>query len=103
MDQTAHDLLTAMLTPERERRLGCSRDGVREIKAHPYFRQTDWAALMRKEVAGPLQLGSSREGRGPPAADSPTSLLSSCRTTPDRRRQRAWTCSRWVERWQALP
>ena len=63
MDLKAHNLLSAMLMPDREKRLGCSPKGIEDIKGHQYFEGMDWIALKRKEGYGPLRLDAS---------DSPT-------------------------------
>jgi putative transposase len=41
------------------RRLGCTRGGAAEAKAHPFFRSIDWAALTR---AYNLEHSMSRRG-----------------------------------------
>ena len=54
MDATAADLLERMLTPSRERRLGCGDDGLAAIKRHAYFAGVDFEALLKKAAPGPL-------------------------------------------------
>ncbi|CAH0714797.1 unnamed protein product, partial [Brenthis ino] len=38
----ARSLLTQLLTYEPSERLGCGKDGIEEIKRHPYFKHIDW-------------------------------------------------------------
>ncbi|XP_049881250.1 ribosomal protein S6 kinase-like 1 [Pectinophora gossypiella] len=38
-------LLTQLLTYEPSERLGAGKDGIEEIKRHPYFKQIDWAQV----------------------------------------------------------
>ena len=50
----AASMLTGLLTVARVRRLGCSADGLNELKAHPFLAGLDWEALYRKETPAPL-------------------------------------------------
>ena len=34
-------------------RLGCRKDGAREVMSHSWFRSTDWEALLRRSVKTP--------------------------------------------------
>ena len=56
-DADACDLLARMLTPTRESRLGFGADGHEHIRAHAYFASIDWAAVLSKEVAPPIDVG----------------------------------------------
>ena len=35
-------------------RIGCGKMGSDEIKNHPFFKEIDWAALIKKEVTPPF-------------------------------------------------
>eukprot|EP00736_Rhodelphis_marinus_P006263 Rmarinus@m.8570 len=50
----AKDLVSRLLNPNPAQRLGSLRNGVEDIKSHPWFRTIDWAALVRKEVTPPI-------------------------------------------------
>jgi serine/threonine protein kinase len=46
----AKDILDKLLEPDPQKRLGSGPTGAEEIKAHPYFKDIDWAGI-RKSVA----------------------------------------------------
>jgi len=50
----ARDFLKQVLKKKPEERIGCRRQGVEELKAHPFFRNIDWEALYLKEVVPPF-------------------------------------------------
>ena len=53
-DDSACDLLKRMLVVDRAARLGVGARGTADVKAHVYFAEIDFAALLRKAVPGPL-------------------------------------------------
>lgn len=52
-DSSAKDLLQKMLVVEPNRRLGCLRRGMRDIKDHSWFNGFDWIGLERKRIEVP--------------------------------------------------
>jgi len=48
----AKDFLTQILSKDPTKRLGAN--GEAEIKAHPWFQDVDWDALLRKEIPAPM-------------------------------------------------
>nr|XP_049705824.1 ribosomal protein S6 kinase-like 1 [Helicoverpa armigera] len=42
LSMEAQSLLTQLLTYEPSERLGAGKDGIEEIKRHPYFKHIDW-------------------------------------------------------------
>lgn len=53
MDKDARHLLTALLTRDPTKRMGCS--GPAEIKAHPFFKDIDWKKLISKKIQPPFK------------------------------------------------
>lgn len=43
-----------MLTVDRTTRLGCSKQGISELRSHPFFRDVDFDAIMNKRVRAPF-------------------------------------------------
>lgn len=52
-DRDLKDLVGRLLTKDASKRLGCTHGGAGEVKAHPFFRHVDWAALRAKTVPVP--------------------------------------------------
>jgi protein kinase A len=52
-DPLAKDLIRRLLTPDLSRRYGNLRDGVLDVKCHPWFDPIDWNALWRRDVTPP--------------------------------------------------
>jgi serine/threonine protein kinase len=48
--QSARDLIAALLTRDAALRLGCGPLGDHEVKAHPFFQDVNWTALLEKKV-----------------------------------------------------
>lgn len=57
--QSARDLISALLTRDTALRLGCGPLGAHEVKAHPFFQDLDWAALLDKKVTSLAVCGPS--------------------------------------------
>lgn len=58
-DKAGKDLVKRLLDPDITRRLGCMKNGVKDIQAHKFFSSVDWAALEAQQgtyVKGPLSL-----------------------------------------------
>lgn len=50
----AQDLLKKLLTKDPALRLGGGPDGAAQIKAHPWFENFAWDALLAKEIRAPF-------------------------------------------------
>jgi len=46
----AVDLLKGLLCRDPVKRLGCGREGTKEIMDHEFFKGVNWEAMLRKEV-----------------------------------------------------
>jgi len=53
-NKESRDLIRKLLQSDRTRRYGSLKNGVNDIKAHPWFRLVDWDALERKEFKPPF-------------------------------------------------
>lgn len=64
-DPHACDLIRQLLAKNVVDRLGCRRDGVAEIFAHPWFASVDFNALLRRELPAPWlpQLAADDDAR----------------------------------------
>ena len=51
----AADIITKLLTQAPEKRLGCGRNGIKEIMQHPWFRGFDWTKLERRKMNPPIK------------------------------------------------
>ncbi|QDZ20511.1 cGMP-dependent protein kinase [Chloropicon primus] len=51
----AADIIAKLLTQAPEKRLGCGRNGIKEIMQHPWFRGFDWAKLERRKMTPPIK------------------------------------------------
>jgi len=58
----AKDLIDKLLVVDQAKRLGCCKNGVADIKNHPWFAGIDWEALANPHFAGPLNPGVTKEG-----------------------------------------
>lgn len=54
-DQQAKDLISRLLTSDRNRRIGCLKGGSEDVKKHKWFRGLNWAALFNKQLEAPIQ------------------------------------------------
>ena len=52
-DKELQSVILQLLVKDVTRRLGCTRGGAAEAKAHPFFRSIDWERLRRRELAAP--------------------------------------------------
>jgi len=58
-DKTCKDLVKRLLDPDTTRRLGCMKNGVRDIQTHKFFKEVDWAELTLQQgtySTGPMAL-----------------------------------------------
>lgn len=54
-DPALCDLLTGLLQPDPQRRLGCGADGAWDVKRHPWFAASvNWDALLQKQIQAPF-------------------------------------------------
>lgn len=51
----AADIIAKLLTQAPEKRLGCGRNGIKEIMSHPWFRGFDWTKLERRKMVPPIK------------------------------------------------
>lgn len=57
----ARDLISKLLHTDLDRRLGNLKNGMLDIRNHPWFRGFDWNALMRKELPSPVRIEVSAD------------------------------------------
>jgi serine/threonine protein kinase len=50
LDDVSKSLLNSFLDRNPKTRLGCSRDGKKEVMSHPFFAKIDWEKLEKREV-----------------------------------------------------
>jgi serine/threonine protein kinase len=55
------DFITRLLNRDPRQRLGCGITGAREVKFHPFLKQTNWADLAVKRIKSPLRITLSDE------------------------------------------
>lgn len=48
------DLLTGLLQPDPQRRLGCGAGAAEDVKNHPWFAAVNWPALLQKQIQAPF-------------------------------------------------
>ncbi|GAB4820560.1 hypothetical protein N2152v2_007606 [Parachlorella kessleri] len=53
---TARDLVRKLLQVDLSKRYGCLAGGVNDIKTHPWFRGTDFEAILHRRVAPPIKV-----------------------------------------------
>jgi len=51
----AASLMKQLLTKNPDNRLG-SREGIVELKRHPFFKNTDWSAILNKTQPAPIKV-----------------------------------------------
>jgi len=54
MDPVSKDLIARLLRLDKAQRLGNLKNGAKDIKAHPWFRNVNWNGLMAKTIIAPL-------------------------------------------------
>jgi serine/threonine protein kinase len=77
VSQSARDFIASLLQRDPAKRLGAgSAEGPGSIRAHPFFSNIDWEALLRREVTPPLPplLNPQEELMGESAVRSSTDL-----------------------------
>jgi protein kinase X len=57
LETHARDLIKKLLTKERTKRIGSSKNGAEDIKKHKWYRGLNWAALYNKTMEPPLDSG----------------------------------------------
>ncbi|KAE8218711.1 hypothetical protein CF319_g7463 [Tilletia indica] len=62
IDPCSRDLISALLTADRSKRLGNLRGGAEDVKAHPWFSGVCWSALEGREVGAPIVPRLAGEG-----------------------------------------
>lgn len=55
LSSSSQSLLKGLLTREASKRLGYGAKGSAEIKAHPFFKGINWAALEQRRVPSPFK------------------------------------------------
>lgn len=53
--RSARDLIRKLLQPDLSRRFGNLKGGTNDIKQHPWFHQTDWNKMAKKQCKPPIQ------------------------------------------------
>jgi len=61
-DSAARDIIKRLLSADRTRRLGNLKDGALDVKRHKFFRNINWDAMARKQVAAPIVPEVDHEG-----------------------------------------
>lgn len=54
MDAEAKDLICKLCTVDPSKRIGNLKNGAADIKAHPWFKDTDFGKLYRRDGKGPI-------------------------------------------------
>jgi serine/threonine protein kinase len=54
IDVTAQDLIRQLLTADITKRLGNMKNGIQDIKQHPWFQHLKWDALAAKRIRPPI-------------------------------------------------
>lgn len=54
MSKEAKDLIGKLCEVNPAKRLGNLAGGARDVKAHPWFENTNWSTLYKREVQGPI-------------------------------------------------
>ena len=52
---TSSNLIKRLTDPDPAKRLGCGKNGYKEIKKHKFFDDIDWEALSKFRVKSPYQ------------------------------------------------
>ena len=55
LEQQAKELISKLLTLDRTRRIGASKNGAEDIKKHKWYRGLNWAALYNRQMVVPLE------------------------------------------------
>lgn len=55
VDNSSRDLIKSLLTIDITKRLGNMRNGVEDIKNHPFFKDVDWKLCYEKQIPPPFQ------------------------------------------------
>jgi serine/threonine protein kinase len=51
----ASSIIRQLLNRDAKKRLGSGKNGIRDIKAHPFFKSVPWKKLLNKEVDPPFR------------------------------------------------
>jgi serine/threonine protein kinase len=57
----AQSLLKGLLERDENKRLGCGKDGLKEIQGHPFFSNIDWDKLYKKQITPPFVPEKSKD------------------------------------------
>eukprot|EP01083_Nonionella_stella_P242134 844875_1 len=55
LSSTATNFVKRLLTKDPTKRLGCGKKGIAAIRRHKFFRGTDWAKVLNKEIEPPFR------------------------------------------------
>jgi hypothetical protein len=55
LSEDAKDVIRSFCTVDRSRRLGNISGGAARVKAHPFFRETNWDDMLNRHHKGPIQ------------------------------------------------
>jgi protein kinase X len=53
IEPKARDLIKSFLCADRNVRMGCSKSGPDEIKAHKWFRGVEWSTVLLRKIPPP--------------------------------------------------
>jgi len=55
LSSEASSLIRQFLNKDAKKRLGSSKNGIRDIKAHPFFKSVPWRKMLNKEIDTPFR------------------------------------------------
>lgn len=54
ISKDAKSIIQALFTQDPDKRLGSGKEGVENIKKHPFFKNIDWKAIISKKIKPPF-------------------------------------------------
>lgn len=81
-DPAAKDLVKKLLAPDITKRLGCLKNGIKDIKKHKFFKTIDWDIAANRKLKPPMvpvfksALDTSNFDEYPESVDGPLDLTS---------------------------